>query len=352
MAKRESKGSLFTNISKDLGVDLGSANTLIFVKDEGVALREASCIAIDETSREIIATGKEAREMLGKAPESVEAVCPVKRGVVADFDACAAMLRQYVKKACGTGVINKPRIVMAVPSGITEVERRAAEDAAKRAGAGSVSLMEAPLAAAIGAGLAVSSSKGFMVLNAGSGITEAAVIALGDIVCSTSVRTGTGEMTESIIKYIKRKHGLVIGSVMAEDVLVKLGSAFPTEESFTGFMDVKGRSVADNLPKSITIHSEEIREAVSGVLSLIAAAVIDTMENTPPELASDIMETGIMLTGGAAELSGLDKYIAQESGLNVKIAERPTDCVAEGLGRSLGLILAGRETRKNKRSLR
>ena len=349
MAKSDNVFSVFSAVSKDVGIDLGTANTVIFVKDKGVALRESSVVAVDVRTDEVLAAGKEAKEMLGKTPETMEVVCPVKDGVVADFGACAAMMKYYLHKAVNTSFFNKPRVVLSIPSGITDVERRAVEDAVKQAGAGSVNLMEAPMAAAIGAGLPVGSPRGTMIANIGAGVTEVAVISLGDIVASTTARGGSDAIDRGIIVYMKRKHSLQIGVLTAENVKLKIGSAYPTDDSFNTFMEVKGRSVVDGLPKSITVQADEIREVINEEVKDIIRVIMRTMEETPAELAADVVDQGILLAGGGCQLRGLDKYIEQETGLKTTLAERPVDCIAEGLGKSLDLVFSGRDIRKTRR---
>lgn len=349
MAKTENGFSVFSVISKDIGIDLGTANTVIYMRDKGIILREPSAVAIDVRTDEVIAAGKEAKEMLGKTHENIEVILPMEKGVVANYGACAAMVKYYLQKAAMAGAFSKPRVVVAVPSGITDVERRAVEDAVKQSGAGSVNLMEAPLASAIGVGLPVGVPRGVMVLSFGAGITECGVIALGDIVASATARYGSGDLDRAVSRYIKMKYGLNIGPATAEEVKLKIGSVFPSDDSYNTFMEVRGRSTLEGLPKSITVHADEIREVFYSEVSAVVKVIMDVMAETPPELAADIIESGIVATGGGSQLKGLDKFIEQETGLKVSQAERPVDCTAEGVGKSLDLVFSGRDIRKTRR---
>ena len=329
----------FTMFSKDIGIDLGTANTLVFMRSKGIVMREPSVVAVDVRTDEVLAVGKQAKEMLGRTPGSIVAVRPLKDGVIADFDVTAAMLKYFIKKALKQNFLSRPRIVVCIPSGVTEVERRAVEDAARQAGSNNVDLIEEPMAAAIGSGLPVGEPTGSMVVDIGGGTTEVAVISLGDIVTAVSVRMAGDKFDEAIVTYVKRKYNLLIGERTAEEIKMKIGSAFPTDDIVNSFVEIKGRNLLDGLPKNVTIHSDEIREALQDCVFTVVEAVKDTLEKTPPELAADIIDRGIMLTGGGALLRGLDKLVSQETGIPVHIAERPLDCVAEGTGKSLEVDL-------------
>ena len=321
-------------------------------------MREPSVVAVDVRTDEVLAVGKQAKEMLGRTPGSIVAVRPLKDGVIADFDVTAAMLKYFIKKALKSGTLNRPRIVVCIPSGVTEVERRAVEDAARQAGSNNVDLIEEPMAAAIGAGLPVGEPTGCMVVDIGGGTSEVAVISLGDIVTSVSVRMAGDKFDEAIVSYVKKKYNLLIGERTAEEIKIKIGSAFPTEETINAFVEIKGRNLVDGLPKNVTIHADEVREALADSVMIVVDAIKDTLEKTPPELAADIIDRGIislektppelaadiidrgiMLTGGGALLRGLDKLVAQETGIPVHVAERPLDCVVEGTGKSLEVEL-------------
>ena len=319
--------------SKDIGIDLGTANTLIFMKGKGIIMREPSVVAVDTRNDTVRYVGQDAKEVIGRTPGSIVAVRPLKDGVIADFDITASMLQIFIRKVCNNSVLARPRIIICIPSGVTEVERRAVREAAFKAGAKHVSIIEEPMAAAIGAGLPVAEATGSMVIDIGGGTSEVAVISLGGIVASRSVRVGGDELDNSIIQYIKRKYNLLIGERTAEDIKINIGSAFPLEEEAT--MDIKGRDLMDGLPKNIQITSEEIREALADPLSMVLDAIRTTLEKTPPELSADIIDHGITLTGGGALLRGLDQLIEKETGMPVHIAESPLDCVAMGTGRVL-----------------
>lgn len=330
--------SLF-GFSKDMGIDLGTANTLIYLRGKGIILREPSVVAIkNDTVKTVLAVGDEAKEMIGRTPGNIVAIRPMKDGVIADFDITQTMLKMFIRKVANTSSFIRlsPRIVVCFPSGVTEVERRAIEEATKQAGAREVYLMEEPMAAAVGAGLPVNEPTGSMVVDIGGGTTEVAVISLGGIVTSKSLRIAGDELDQSIVSYIKKEYSLMIGERTAEQVKIEIGSAFPEEEEKT--INIKGRDLISGLPKIITVSSEEIREALSEPVNSIIDAIKSTLEKTPPELASDIMDKGIMLTGGGAYLQGLDKLINQETHMPVHIAENPLDCVAIGAGKSLEQI--------------
>lgn len=318
--------------TQDIGIDLGTANTLVFVKGKGIVIREPSVVAVDvrSTPHKVVAVGAEAKEMIGRTPGSITAVRPLKDGVIANFDITADMLKEFITRAMNSSPLNKARVMICIPSGVTEVERRAVHDAARSAGAKQVSLIEEPMAAAIGAGLPVAEATGSMVVDIGGGTSEVAVISLGDIVTSCSARVAGDSFDESIIAYIKKKYNLLIGERTAEDIKIKIGSAYPYEGE--GAIDVKGRNLVDGLPKNIEVSSEEIREALSDNVNQILDAIRSTLEKTPPELAADIIDQGIMLTGGGALLRGLDRLIAAETKMPVHVAESPLDCVVDGTG--------------------
>jgi rod shape-determining protein MreB len=318
--------------SQDLGIDLGTANTLVYVKDHGIVLREPSVVAVKAGTNEVLAVGDDAKRMLGRTPGNIIAIRPLKDGVIADFEVTEAMLRHFIRKVNNKKRSN-PRVVIAIPSGITAVERRAVRESAEQAGARGVFLMEEPMAAAIGVGLPVQDASGNMIVDIGGGTTEVALISLSGIVYSRSVRTAGDELDESVIQYMKRDYNLMIGERTAEDIKIRIGSAaaLPKETS----MEVKGRDLVSGLPKTITITSQEIRESMAEPLSTIVDAVRTTLERCPPELAADLVDRGLVLAGGGALLRGLDKLLREETGLPVHIAEDPLSAVAEGTGRVL-----------------
>lgn len=320
-------------LSKDIGIDLGTANTLVFMKGKGIIIREPSVVAVDTRTDEVKSVGQEAKDVIGRTPGSIVAIRPLKDGVIADFDITTAMLEQFIQKAMNKTFLARPRVVICIPSGVTAVERRAVKEAAERAGAKRVSIIEEPMAAAIGANLMVADPIGNMVVDIGGGTSEVAVISLGGIVAAKSVRVGGDEFDNAIINYIKKKYSLLVGERTAEDIKIQIGSAFPYENE--GTMNIKGRNLLNGLPENIEISSEEVREALQDPLASVLEAVRITLEKTPPELAADIIDQGITLTGGGALLRGLDKLISQETGMPVYVAENPLDCVAVGTGRVL-----------------
>ena len=334
--------------SKDIGIDLGTANTLVYLRGKGIIMREPSVVAVDTKNDEVRSVGHEAKAVIGRTPGSIVAVRPLKDGVIADFDITANMLSRFIKKVCGNSMFFRPRVVICIPSGVTEVERRAVKEASLKAGARQVSVIEEPMAAAIGAGLPISEPSGSMVVDIGGGTSEVAVISLGGIVASRSVRVGGDEFDQSIIAYIKRKYNLLIGERTAEDIKIKIGSAYPTEEMENVTMDIKGRNLVDGLPKNVTIHADEVRDALADPLVTMVDAIKSTLEKTPPELSADVIDHGIMLTGGGALLRGLDLLVAQETGMPVHVAERPLDCVVDGTGKRLEIVMP-REYYKNNR---
>ena len=324
---------LFGLKSKDIGIDLGTANTLVTLKGKGVILKEPSVVAIDRRSGNILATGYEAKEMLGRTPETIKAVRPLKDGVIADFTATQLMLKNIVSKVCQRYNAGRPRVVVGVPSGITEVEERAVEESVLRAGAKEVYLIEEPMAAAIGANLDVAEPTGNIIVDIGGGTTEVAVISLGGVVISNSLRTAGDELDEDIVNYIKREMGLAIGETTAEEIKIEIGSALPlmTEAS----MEVRGRDLGNGLPRNVIVTSTQIEEAMHDSINEIVEVVKATLEKTPPELASDIVEKGIVLAGGGALIRNLDKLLSQKTEMPVYIAEDPLECVVKGTGKTL-----------------
>ena len=324
---------LFTFGSKDIGIDLGTANILMTLKGKGIVLKEPSVVAIDRKTGEIKATGYEAKEMLGRTPEDIKAVRPMKDGVIADFTATGLMLKNMIKKVSSRYSIGRPRVVVGVPSGITEVEERAVEESIIQAGAREVYIIEEPMAAAIGAGLRVEEPEGNMVVDIGGGTSEIAVISLGGIDTAESIRIGGNKLDEAIVNYVKKEYNLLIGERTAEDVKINIGSAYKDGEEVTS--QISGRDLVTGLPKKIDISSSEIRDALKDPINTIVNGIKITLEKTKPELAADLMENGIMLTGGGALLKGLDLLVKEETGMPVFIAEYPLDCVAIGTGKSV-----------------
>ncbi len=323
--------------SNDIGIDLGTATTLVYVKGQGVVLCEPSVVAVDRHTHQVLAVGNEAKRMLGRTPGNIVAIRPMKDGVIADFDVTEAMLRYFIRKVHKKIPFISPRVVIAVPSGITEVEKRAVKDSAERAGARSpVLLVEEPIAAAIGVGLPIQEPSGSMIVDIGGGTTEIAVISLAGIVYSRSIRIGGDECDEAIINHLKKTYNLMIGERTAEETKIRIGSAYPLEEETT--LEVRGRDILAGLPKTVTVSSEEIREALSEAIAAILEAIRITLERTPPELSSDLISKGLVLAGGGALVRGLDKLISEETGLPVHIADDPLTAVALGTGRYLSDI--------------
>lgn len=319
--------------TKDIGIDLGTANTLVYKKGKGIIIREPSVVAVDVKNDTVRCVGQEAKEVVGRTPGSIVTVRPLKDGVIADFDITTSMLQEFIRKAIGSSPFNRARVVICIPSGVTEVERRAVKESAMKAGAKKVLIVEEPMAAAIGAGLPVSEPTGSIVVDIGGGTTEVAVISLGGIVAAKSVRVGGDKFDIDIINYIKKKYNLLIGERTAENVKLEVGTAFPLEQELT--TEIKGRNLLTGLPENITINSGEIREALIDTLQEVLEALRVTLEKTPPELASDIIDQGIILTGGGALLRGMDKLISQETGMEVHVAQDPLDCVVLGAGKVL-----------------
>lgn len=322
--------------SKDIGIDLGTANTIVYMRGKGIIIREPSVVAVDVKMDRVRYVGQEAKDVIGRTPGSIVAVRPLKDGVIADFDMTTSMLQEFIRKALKGRAFagSRVRVIICIPSGVTAVERRAVKEATQNAGAKRVSIIEEPMAAAIGAGLPVAEPTGSMIVDIGGGTSEVAVISLGGIVTSRSVRVAGDEFDSSIINYIKKKYNLLIGERTAENIKIAIGSAYPYADNEPS-MDIKGRNLLNGLPENITVTSEEIREALSEPLSHVIEAIKVTLEKTPPELAADIIDQGIMLAGGGALLKGLDLLIHAETGMPVKVAERPLDCVADGTGKVL-----------------
>lgn len=324
-------------LSKDIGIDLGTANTLVYMKGKGIIMREPSVVAVDTKTDEVRCVGGEAKAVIGRTPGSIVAVRPLKDGVIADFDVTANMLENFLKQACGNSMFSRPRVVICIPSGVTEVERRAVREATLKAGARQVSVIEEPMAAAIGAGLPISEPTGSMIVDIGGGTAEIAVISLGGIVASRSVRMAGDMFDQAIIAFIKRMYNLLIGERTAEQIKIEIGSAYVLDPEMT--MEIKGRNLVDGLPKNVTISASEVREALADPLVTIVDAIKSTLEKTPPELSADIIDHGIMLTGGGALLRGLDLLVAQETGMPVHVAESPLDCVVDGTGKRLEVTM-------------
>ncbi len=325
--------SILGLFSNDIGIDLGTANTLVYVKDHGIVLREPSVVAVQAGTSKVLAVGDEAKRMLGRTPGNIVAIRPLKDGVIADFEVTEAMLRHFITKVHNRRKLVRPRVVIAVPSGITEVEKRAVKDSATHAGAREVYLIEEPMAAAIGVGLPVQDAAGNMIIDIGGGTTEVALISLAGIVFSRSVRVAGDELDEAIMQYMKRAYNLMIGERTAEEIKIKIGSAYPMEKETT--IEVKGRDLVAGLPKTLTITSQEVREALLEPINTIIDSVRVALERCPPELSADLVDRGLILAGGGALLRGIDKLLAEETGLPVHIADDPLSAVAEGAGRAL-----------------
>ena len=319
--------------TKEIGIDLGTANTLVYMRGKGIIIREPSVVAVDTRTDRAKYVGQEAKDVIGRTPGSIVAVRPLKDGVIADFEITTTMLQEFIKKALKGSLFSKAHVVICIPSGVTAVERRAVKEAAENAGAKRVNVIEEPMAAAIGAGLPVSEPQGSMIVDIGGGTSEVAVISLGGIVTSRSVRCAGDAFDAAIINYIKKKYNLLIGERTAENVKIAIGSAFPMEQETE--MEIKGRNLLNGLPENIRVTSAEIREALAEPLSNVIEAIKVTLEKTPPELAADIIDQGITLAGGGANIRGLDKLINKETGMPVYVADSPLDCVADGTGKVL-----------------
>ncbi|MEK6728146.1 MAG: rod shape-determining protein [Candidatus Omnitrophota bacterium] len=324
------------SLSNDIGIDLGTATTLVFVKGEGIVLCEPSVVAIERGTSHVLAVGEEAKRMLGRTPGNIIAIRPMKDGVITDFEVTEAMLRYFIRKVRRGRFQLNPRIVIAIPSGITEVERRAVKESAERAGGREVFLIEEPIAAAIGVGLPIQEPIGNMIIDIGGGTTELAVISLSGTVFSKSIRIGGDEMDEAVIEYLKKTYNLMVGERTAEEIKIKIGSAYPLEEEMS--LEVKGRDLVAGLPKTVTVTSEEIREALQEPIRAILEVTKISLERTPPELAADLIDHGIVMAGGGSLLKGLDKLISEETGLPVHVADDPLTAVAKGTGKVLSEI--------------
>ncbi len=323
----------FDFISNDIGIDLGTANTLVYVRGQGIVLNEPSVVAIEKATDRVLAVGSAAKEMLGRTPGEIAAIRPLKDGVIADFEISEKLLSNFIKRVIRHRYLMKPRVVISVPSGITEVEKRAVRDSAENAGAREVYLLQEPMAAAIGVGLPVDQPSGVMVIDIGGGTSEIAVIALNGIVNNISIRIAGDEMNDAIVMYLKKNYNILIGELTAEEIKIKIGSAYPMEKELS--FDVKGRDLVAGVPKNLKLSSAQVREALIEPIDRIVEAVRQSLEKTPPELASDILDRGIILTGGGALLRGLDKRLREETNLPVIAAEDPLTCVVRGTGKVL-----------------
>jgi rod shape-determining protein MreB len=323
----------FWRMGTDMGIDLGTATVLVYMKNKGVILKEPSVVAIDKTTNKVLAVGEEARKMIGRTPGNIVAIRPLRDGVISDYDITEKMLKHFINKACGNRRISAPRIMVCVPCEATEVEKRAVQDAAANAGSKKVSLIEEPLAAAIGAGLDITKANGNMIIDIGGGTTDIAVISLGGMVVRQSIKIAGDKFDEAIIRYIRKKHKLMIGERTAEDLKINIGSAFKKDGEVS--MEIRGRDLISGLPKNVTVTSEEMREALREPVRAIAECTHSVLEKTPPELAADIMEKGIVMTGGGSLLNGLDQLIESVTKVPVYVAEDAVSCVAIGTGKAL-----------------
>ncbi len=326
----------FESFFKDMGIDLGTANTLVILKGQGIIIREPSVVAVEKDSHKILAIGAEAKRMIGRTPGNIVAIRPLKDGVIADFDITQAMLKFFIKKAMRNKPFARPRVVVGVPSGVTEVEKRAVIDAAVQAGAKEAYLIEEPMAAALGAGLPVQEARGSMIVDLGGGTTEVAILSLGGVVVSKSIRVAGDEMDKAIVQYIKRKYNLLIGERTAEHVKVEIGTAMPIERPAR--MNIRGRDLVTGLPKTLTVNQNHINEALAEPIEAILEAIKTTLEKTPPELAADIMDRGIVMTGGSSLLRNFDRLISRETGMPVLVSEDALSCVVLGTGLALDHI--------------
>ncbi|WP_066633969.1 rod shape-determining protein [Desulfolucanica intricata] len=321
----------------DMGIDLGTANVIVYVKGRGIVLQEPSVVAIDKQSGKVIAVGSEARRMLGRTPGNIVAIRPLKEGVIADYDVTEKMLRYFIQKAGGKRLLFKPRVMVCIPSGVTGVEERAVRQATLEGGARQAYLMEEPVAAALGAGIDISEPSGSMIVDIGGGTTDVAVLSLGGMVCSRSIRVGGDKFDDAIVRYIKKEFNLMIGERTGEEIKVEVASAVP-QEGTNRSIEIRGRDLISGLPRSLTVSTDQIYEAIKDPLEAVISAVREVLEETPPELGSDIVNKGIVITGGGALLHGMDTLISKETGLPSFIAEDPLNCVAIGTGRALGML--------------
>ncbi len=322
--------------SPDIGIDLGTASILVYIRGKGVVLKEPSVVAFDRDTNKIKAIGEEARLMLGRTPGNIIAVRPLRQGVISDYTVTEKMLKHFIQKAVGKKSFRKPRIAVCVPSGVTEVEKKAVEDATYQAGAREVAIIEEPIAAAIGAGIDIARPCGNMIVDIGGGTTDIAVISLGGTVVSTSIKTAGDDFDEAIVRFMRKKHNLLIGERTAEDIKIKVGTCYPKETVDT--LDVRGRNLVTGLPKTVTVTSTETEEALKETTSQIVEAVHSVLEKTPPELAADIADRGIVLTGGGSLIRGLDELIESKTGINTMVAEDPMTCVAIGTGKYVEML--------------
>ncbi len=322
-------------MSKDIGIDLGTATVLVYVKGRGIVIKEPSVVAIDKNTGKILKFGREAQLMLGRTPGNITAIRPLRDGVITQYDITQKMIQHFIKKSCGT-VLFKPRVIICVPSGITEVEERAVVDAATQAGAKRTYLIEEPVAAAIGAGINIAAPRGHMVLDIGGGTSDIAVISLGGVVVSESIKVAGDKFDEAIIRYVRRKHNVLIGERTAEEIKIKIGCAWPRDE--VRAIDVKGRCLVQGLPRMVRISSAEIPDALEEPITSIVEAVCSVIERTPPELIGDILQNGIVMTGGGSLLWGLDRLITYATGVRTRVADKAISCVALGTGRSLEML--------------
>ena len=319
------------SFTEEVGIDLGTANVLIYVDGKGIVLQEPSVVAVNKDTKEILAIGSEAKRMIGRTPGNIAAIRPLREGVISDYDITERMLQYFIRKTCGGSRIFKPRLIVCVPSGVTEVERKAVEEATYQAGAREVYIIEEPIAAAIGSGIDITKPFGNMVVDIGGGTTDIAVISLGGVVVSASIKVAGNDFDEAIIRHVRKAHNLFIGEQTAEAIKMKIGTVCKRPQAET--MEVKGRNVITGLPKTVTVTSEEVREALQECTTKIVEAVHSVLEKTPPELAADIVDRGIVLTGGGALLDGFEEVISQRTGINTMTAENPACVVAEGTGR-------------------
>jgi len=322
-------------IGQDIGIDLGTASVLVYIKGKGIVLREPSVVAIDKNTNKLLAVGEEARRMLGRTPGNIVAIRPLRDGVISDYDITERMLKYFINKVCGNNFLKlvRPRIIVCVPSGVTEVEKRAVKDAAMQAGARKTYLIEEPIAAAIGAGIDISKACGSMVIDIGGGTSDIAVISLGGTVVSSSIKIAGDKFDEAIVRYMRKKHNIMIGERTAEELKINIGTVYPRVQEVT--MDIRGRNLVSGLPKTITVTSSEIMEALEEPVSSIVETVHSVLERTPPELAADISDRGIVMTGGGSLIYGLDKLIQEKTGINVIVADDAVSCVALGTGKAL-----------------
>ncbi|RKO65640.1 rod shape-determining protein [Desulfofundulus salinus] len=336
-------------LNNDIGIDLGTANVLVYVKGKGIVLREPSVVAINKENAQVIAVGSEARRMLGRTPGNIVAMRPLRDGVIADYDVTEKMLRYFISRAGGKKVLFRPRVMVCIPSGVTSVEERAVRQAAIQAGARQAYVIEEPLAAALGAGLDISEPTGTMVVDIGGGTTDVAVLSLGGVVCSRSLRVGGDRFDEAIVRYVRRVFNLAIGERSGEEIKINIGSADPGNAPRRE-MEVRGRDLVSGLPRAVVITTHQVHEAISESLEAVVGAVKEVLEHTPPELAADIVDKGIVLTGGGALLHGIDTLLSRETGVPVHIAEDPLSCVALGTGRALSMlnVLSANSQRKKR----